>query len=301
MGARTIRLANGCEIRFVTDTPRIRLYLRSLEGDLRMTHLLGNHIIKDETLPGNGIQCVDIILPEAKTGVEADAVRCGGFAPTVYRVVSLANTIAYHGMEAMGGTVRPPTPNEVPRTRWLAYGSSITMSGGTFHTYVNACAQMLEVDALNLGMGGSCRIEPAIADFIAGRDDWDVASFELGVNMRKPPRDNVRFAEKVKYLLDTVTAAHPDKPVFLITQFRNAEHHMAADHDVRMDQEEKDGILREAAARHLGQVHLIEGTGIVTDFRGFKPDLLHPEPFASVRMGLNLAEGMRPVLSSAGI
>lgn len=300
MGSRTIRLANGCEIRFVTDAPRIRLYLRSLEGEVRLVHLMGNHIVKEEALSGNGIQCLDIVIPEGKAGIEPDAKRRGGFAPGVYRVASLANTLAYHGVEAMGGAVRPPAPDETPRRRWLAYGSSITMAGGTFHNYVNACAQMLEVDAYNLGMGGSCWIEPAIADFIAGRDDWDFASFELGVNMRKPPRDNVRFAEKVAYLLDTVTAAHPDKPVFLITQFRNAEHHELEPGDIAGDMLEKDGILREAAARHPGQVTLIEGTDIVTDFRGFKLDLLHPEPFACVRMGLNLAEAMGSVLPPRG-
>lgn len=293
MGARAIRLAVGCEIRFVTDAPRIRLYLRSLSGEANLVHLLGNHILDYQTLPANGIQCVDIEIPEGKPGIEPDAVRRGGFAPRVYRLASLSGTLAYHGMEAMGGNVRPPAPDELPSRRWLAYGSSITMAGGTFHNYVNACAQMLEVDAYNLGMGGSCWIEPAIADFIAGRDDWDFASFELGVNMRRPPRDNVRFAKKVAYLLNTVTAAHPDKAIFLITQFRNAEHHEVEPGDIAQDMQKKDGILRDAAARHPGQVTLIEGTDIAPDFRGFKLDLLHPEPFACVRMGLNLAEAMR--------
>jgi hypothetical protein len=298
MGARTIRLAVGSEIRFVTDQTKIRLYLRSLSGQASLVHLLGNQILHYETLPANGIQCLDIEIPPLKEEVEADALRCGGFAPQVYRVACLSATLAYHGMEAMGGNVRPPVPDELPRRRWLAYGSSITMAGGTFHNYVNACAQTLEVDAYNLGMGGSCWVEPAIADFIAGRKDWDYASFELGVNMRRAPRDNVRFAEKVDYLLDTVSTAHPDKPLFFVTQFRNAEHHVAADHEIRQDQLEKDGILRRAAARHPGQVTLIEGSDIAPDFRGFKTDLLHPEPYACVRMGLRLAEVMSPVVNA---
>ena len=47
-------------------------------------------------------------------------------------------------------------------------------------------------------MGGSCFIESSVVDFIAGRDDWDFATFELGINMLKPGDDNVAFAEKVK-------------------------------------------------------------------------------------------------------
>jgi hypothetical protein len=58
---------------------------------------------------------------------------------------------------------------------------------------------------------------------------------------------------------------------------------------------EKDDILREAATRFPDQVTLVEGTDIAPDLRGFKRDLLHPEPFAYVRMGINLAEAMRQV------
>jgi hypothetical protein len=198
-------------------------------------------------------------------------------------------------MDAMGGEVRPPRADELPGKRWLAYGSSITQAAGTFHNYVNTAAQVLNVDALNLGMGGSCWLEPAVADFIASRQDWDIASFELGVNMRNL-RDNPDFKKRVSYLLETVTTAHPDKPIVLITHFRNAEHHEQSAGDTARDQQEKDDILREAAVRFPDQITLVEGTDIATDLRGFKLDLLHPEPIAYVRMGMNLAEQMRPLM-----
>ena len=34
---------------------------------------------------------------------------------------------------------------------------------------------MLGYDLLNLGFGGSCHAETAMADHIAGRDDWDLS------------------------------------------------------------------------------------------------------------------------------
>lgn len=37
------------------------------------------------------------------------------------------------------------------------------------------------------------------------------------------------------------------------------------------------------------------------DFRGFQTDLLHPEPFAATRMGLRLAERLKPLLARAAI
>jgi hypothetical protein len=39
---------------------------------------------------------------------------------------------------------------------------------------------------------------------------------------------------------------------------------------------------------------LIDGRKLIPDFRGFQIDLLHPEPFASARLGIALAEAMRP-------
>jgi hypothetical protein len=295
MGNKTIRSSNGCELRFVTTANRIRIYLRNLTGEEKpLIHLCGNHIIKEETLRTGGIQCLDVDIPERRQDIDPHTWRKGGFSPDVYRIVSVGATLAYHGMDAMGGDIRPPGPEELPAKRWLAYGSSITQAGGTFTNYVNVAAQLLEVDAYNLGMGGSCWIEPAIADFIAARDDWEFASFELGVNMRRL-RDNTGFRKKVDYLLETVTEAHPDNPLFLITHFRNAEHHETGISDQARDQMEKDDILREAATRFPDQVTLVEGTDIAPDLRGFKRDLLHPEPFAYVRMGINLAEAMRQV------
>ncbi|MEN9841715.1 MAG: hypothetical protein RL376_1515 [Verrucomicrobiota bacterium] len=297
-GDLTIRISNGSEIRFVTNARRIRLYLRSLHNDAETVHLLGNHIIdRDGHIPANQLHCVQIELYHPEANRTPAAFATGGFAPNVHRLYSTCTTLAYHGMDAMGGDVRPPTADELPKRRWLAYGSSITQGGPTYHTYVNAAAQMLEADAINLGMGGSCHIETQIADFIAGRDDWDFASFELGVNMLAPDGDNTRFAEKVNYLLDVVTARQPGKPIFLITIFECGVFYEKEVSGWQRDALAKNAILHAAAARHPGRVHLIDGRKLIPDFRGFQIDLLHPEPFASARLGIALAEAMRPVLS----
>ena len=285
-----MRSSNGCEIRFVSNKPSVRLYLRSLTGDADLVHLYGNHVVKYETLEAGKIHCLELGQPQLETNRDPAIRTLGGFAPNVYRIVAVGATLAYHGVDALGGDLRAPTVEECPPRRWLAYGSSITQSSGTFHSYVNAAAQMLEADAINLGMGGSCWIEAAIADFITGRSDWDFATFELGINMAKPGSDNVRFREKVEYLLDRVTSAHPNKPIFLITMFRHGAQHEAEASDWGRDPNEKDAILREVAKNYPTQVTLLEGTEIVPDFRGFQTDLVHPEPFAYARMGLKLAE-----------
>ena len=301
MGSEAIRSSNGCEIRFVTDKPRARLYLRSLTGAADLVHYRGNHLHSYLTLEAGRIHCLELSMPRLEANRDPAMRALGGFASGVNRIHSVGATLAYHGFDPMGGNPRPPVESELPRRRWLAYGSSITQSNATAHGYVNGAAQMLQAQAANLGMGGSCFVEPAIARFISSRDDWDFATFELGVNLVSPARDNGRFAEKVNYLLDTVIARHPDKPIFVITIFGCGIYHEIESSDWQRDTLEKNEILRMAAARFPNHVTLLEGPDIVPDLRGFQVDLSHPEPFASARMALRLAEAMEPVLRVAGI
>lgn len=296
LGDLMIRSANGCEIRFASKARRVRIYLRSLHSFADLVYLRGNQIAGYERIEAGAIACLQIELPVLEPNRTAECRNHGGFSPQIYRIYGCSAPLAYHGVETMGGAIRPPTRDELPKRRWLAYGSSITMGASSFHNYVNAAAQMLEADVLNLGMGGSCFIEKQIADFIAGRDDWDFASFELGVNMLNPQADNAVYEKKVNYLLDAVTARHSRKPIFLITIFNTGSFHEREFSDWQRDALEKDAILRKAAARHPGQVTLLEGRKLVPDFRGFQTDLLHPEPFAATRMGLALATEMSSVL-----
>jgi len=297
IGDLTVRSSNGCEIRFVTKARRIRLYLRSLQGRADTVHLVGNQLSQsDGCIPEGHIHCVQIDLPQLEPNRSVASRAPGGFSPGVYRIYSCGSQIAYHGMDAMGGDVRPPASDELPKRRWLAYGSSITQGGMTFHNYVNAAAQMLEAQVFNLGMGGSCFIESQIADFIADCDDWDFASFELGVNMAQDGGSNTRFAEKVNYLLERVTSRQPAKPLFLITIFDNGSFHETEVSGWQRDALEKNEILAAAAARFPRQVTLLDGRALVPDFRGFRIDLLHPEPFAATRMGIALAGAMEPIL-----
>ena len=90
--------------------------------------------------------------------------------------------------------------------------------------------------------------------------------------------------------METVTKAHPDKPIFVITIFENGNYHEIEASDWKRDLLAKNEIVRKAAAKFPSSVELFEGMDIVSDLRGFQVDLLHPEPFAFARMAPNLAE-----------
>ncbi len=298
LGDIAVRNSNGCEIRFVTDSRRVRLYLRSLhQSHVDTQHLRGNQLVlRESRIPAGSIFCVDVDLPQLEPNRTETCRADGGFDPQVYRINSFGMPLAYHGVDAMGGNIRPPTPDELPKLRWLAYGSSITQ-GSSYNNYVNAAASMLEADVYNLGMAGSCHIEKDIVDFIVERNDWDFATFELGINMRQSDGDNSVFAQKVKYLLEQVTSRHGDKPLFVITIFDNGILHEKNPSGFQRDLKEKNALLREITQRYT-QVTLIHGEKLVPDFRGFLVDLLHPEAFAATRMGIALADTIRPVLEA---
>ena len=72
-------------------------------------------------------------------------------------------------------------------------------------SYVYHAARAADLDVLNLGLSGSCLCEPAMADFIGSRDDYEIATLEVGVNMRNGVSPE-EFRTRVSYLLDAVAA-----------------------------------------------------------------------------------------------
>lgn len=284
------------EIRFVTESgKRLALTLTSLHGgdlfvyrgDFVQTHVrlsagqLHRHLIDHETDPFANLR------PDAFTGQ--------AFARQVWRVMLDGPTLL-HGVNRMDSVIRPPRVDEKPRTRWLAYGSSITHGYTPVsrrQCYVAQTARRLGVDVINLGLSGACVCEPGFADYLASRDDWDFITCELGVNMRLKFTPEA-FAVRARYLVETITARRPGRPVVLISPFTtaadfrvNAEvvtHHTAGFRVVLRD------LAAEFADRH---VHFIEGTDLLPDFAGLTCDLVHPSSEGHTSMAEHLASRLR--------
>ena len=87
------------------------------------------------------------------------------------------------------GDIETPKANQCPKSTLLSYGSSITHGSNaidTSHTWVSLLAHNLNMDARNLGMAGSCAMEPEMVDYIASQGEkghWDLATLELGINV----------------------------------------------------------------------------------------------------------------------
>jgi hypothetical protein len=284
---------SGVELRFVCDAPHIRLFLSSLEGDAPVDVYCGEFLHSSHHLSPGGPLCIHVEPPAGFPGVRPGALNGRRFASCVWRFVLPATQTVFHELETYGAPVRPPAPGEAPGLLWLAYGSSITAGG-----YVRLAAERLGVDHVNLAMGGACHCEPELADFVAARDDWDVATLELGVNMRER-FDGAAFRDRVGYWMRAVVDRHPEKPVFLITPFPNAQDFEIEPSLLGRRQEEFTKILREFAASGRPNLAIIEGHDLLADFTKLNVDLIHPSPEGHAQIAERLAARLQPVLADA--
>jgi lysophospholipase L1-like esterase len=143
-------------------------------------------------------------------------------------------------------------------------------------------------------MGGSCLCEPEVANFLAAHDDWDIATLELGVNMRGHFTLE-EFTARALYLIEQIVDKHPNKPIFLLNMFPNSADFLHdASHPLSVANREYREALR-GIHRRLGiqHVHLLEGETILTDFSALAGDLIHPSDYGHILMGQRLAEEMQ--------
>ncbi|TVY07775.1 SGNH/GDSL hydrolase family protein [Paenibacillus cremeus] len=292
--------SNNCELRFVTEAPTVRVTLSSLETSGKVLVFRGDFFHSSHQLQAGAIQTITLEVPERFAEVNPEILSNRAFSQGVWRIFFERFTAVFYDIDAYGYEVRPPQADEVPRLTFVAYGSSITQGAGAqshYNCYVQQAARRLEVDVLNLGLSGSCLCEPEIADHIAERSDWDFAFFELGVNMRSvfTPEE---FKSRAGYVLDRAMERHGDKPIFLTTIYPNRATYFKNDSHAFVDHERKfNEILRNyALQKNHRQLHLIEGSEIMTDFTTLTSDLIHPSDYGHLLMGERLAEIMRPVV-----
>jgi len=311
LGAMVAEESAGVEIRFVTEGNSFRLALGaepscldpSASGRLEVFVYRGDFFHSRHVLePGrvNHITVNDLggALRERLRRLGPAALAGARFSPEVWRVLIGRFPAALVELSTYGKPCRAPLPAEVPARRWLAYGSSITNGGSpTSHhlAYVYQAAHQLGVDVFNQGLSGSCYCEPEIAAYFAGRRDWDLITLELGVNMRQDfsPED---FARRAGHLVHTITAAHPEKPVVLLSIFPNADlPPYADDHELPVARRQGAFVetLRQLAG---GNVTFIAGPEILRNFSGLTTDLIHPSDLGHIEMGRHLAEKLRPHL-----
>lgn len=295
----------GCEIRFVTDAKLIRFTLLSLMEENEVLVFRGNFFHSRHTLRRNTVETIQFPVNDAFDSVLEASLENQSFSSRVWRLVFGRANIIYYDAYAYGKAFRPPLPSEKPEFSLLAYGSSITHGECAFNhhnCYASTTGRLLGADVINMGLSGSCYVESAIADYFATRNDWSVATLELGINVRLKFTADI-FEERATYFINKLANMGSDKKLFVITIFPNhatyyKETVTDSDRVLRKEREEHfNDILRKiVAAQKMDNVFLVEGAEVLTDFSYLTCDLTHPSDYGHPMMGANLARIMRKAL-----
>ena len=291
---------DNIEIRFVSDSPTCRITLSS-EGQTRVTIFNGLFDSLQRFIIGPQPQTIEVLMKEQLQQLDQTYWNHMSFSPKIWRIIlggPQRDPIFFHSVEGSG--IRPPKPNEIPSLRYLAYGTSIThgfVAEGPQLTYAAQTARNLSADLINLGVGGAAHCEPELADYIASRDDWHIASLALSVNMYGFSLSD--FRERVNYMVNTVAASHPNCPVAYITLYTHYR-----DLGISVDDptfggraDEYRQVLRDVVrdCPHKN-THLIEGPELLTDISGLSGDLIHPSDFGMIEISQRLAKRLKPLL-----
>jgi lysophospholipase L1-like esterase len=295
------KVSVGCEIRFVTAAKFFRISLSSLEADSRIFIYKGNFLHSSHVLKAGVINTLHIEEPAKWNDVEQHSLNGYAFSSKVWRVMfGKDSCIVFHDIDSFGHCIRIPEREEVPRVKWLAYGSSITFGGDTTvytNAYVPQTARRLKVDVLNKGIAGSCFCDSCISEYIAEDENWDFATLELGVNMRGRFTKE-EFEARARNLITSILDKNRNKPVFVISIFPNGAIYSLSKKDKISESnfifnEISRKIVKEISSPNL---YYIDGKEILTDYSGLSTDLLHPSDHGHINMGENLYYKLRPII-----
>ncbi len=282
------------ELRFVTSAPVAKLTLYSGGHHEYAFVYCGDFFVGEHCIEPNQSLTIELAMPAGLR--ELDPAAFNRFPTHLWRVrLSGTNRIHFVDLDTGGHEVRPPLASETPTRRWLAYGSSITQgfnASRLANPWTQLAANTLGYDLLNLGFGGSCHAEPAMADHIAERDDWNLCTLELGINLLDKPLTLDEFRARVGYMLDRLTSTHPNAAVVVITPFLNKQDLVGkAGPNDRHLLEDFRKILREEVRSRSGhpQLRLLEGREILDRADGLSSDLCHPSDFGHARMAANFS------------
>ena len=292
----------GVELRFVPDGP-VEVTLSAVpkrDATESTVRVFWGPIQSQETFEvGEDPETIRITHPEKLDRLKPEATEGLAFDPRVCRLVlpgeHRGGHVYYHGVE---GDFRPPRPEELPDRTYLAYGTSITEGEAPLAehlNYVSQTARRLDADLINLGSCGTAYCDTAMADHIADRDDWDLATLSLSINM-VGTFSVEEFRERAANMVDTVAGAHLDKPVACITIFTNARDVCEGADEDRLCEQFREALREVVAETPHDNVGLLEGREMLPSIAGLTPDLVHPGDDAMITMGENVAAELDALL-----
>lgn len=194
------------------------------------------------------------------------------------------------------GDVTPPLKTQCPRKTLLTYGSSITHGSNSIdqsHSWASVVAHNLGMDVRNLGMAGSCAMEPEMAEYIASegeRGNWSVATLELGINVLSWADEKI--TQRVENMIRQVAGRNPDKPIFVISPF----YYCGDDFDPNGYAKKWRKMIEEIVTElDYKNVTYINGIDVLDNMSYMSADEIHPNIYGVQRIADVLTSKIRKV------
>ncbi len=203
------------------------------------------------------------------------------WSPEVVRIIF--DRGHYRIIDVMGD-VAAPEANDVPKDTLLCYGSSITHGSNALdlsHTWASVLAHNMKMDCRNLGMAGTCAMEPEVADYIADEGEhgrWSVAMIELGINVLN--WDEEKIYHRARYTIETIASRNKEKPIFVISPFYCADE-IDPNHRADIWRKQLKIITNEL---NLPNVTMINGLDLLGDVSLLSADMVHPNIYGVMQI-----------------
>ena len=210
--------------------------------------------------------------------------------PEVVRVIINRGLFKIMDVE---GDVCPPTKEQMPKNTILAYGSSITHGSNAIaksNSWASMTAHRFNADLINLGIPGSCCMEPMLVDYIARLGEegrWNTAILELGINVLR--WEIPMIYERVSNTLEQIAGRNSDKRIYVISPvYCSADYH-------KEDSAEKwrstiESIVKEKSYEN---VEYINGLDLLSHVSGLTADLVHPNIYGIEKIADGLAKRIK--------
>lgn len=289
--------AMGNEVRFVCKAQGFWITLGAVAQDVDVYVMRGDYFVDKYTIPATQKKTFQFENKELFTGYDEKFMEKFDerFDHNVWRFYFHSQgACVFYDCKALNGVIRPPMKNEIPQKTILAYGSSIThwcWALDSRNSYIQQAAKRLNMDVLNKGMAGACRLEDSTMEFLLSLKQWDTAFFELGANVVNAYSAD-EFRKRAEYLVSNICTNNPDKKIYL-TGFYYGIADKLVNTDKVLEFEEVLGKIKDKYC--LDNLTYIDGKRIMDSASYLSFDLVHPSDYGHIRMGENLAK----ILSSS--
>lgn len=290
------KTASGVELRLVPISDEVKIKIKRVLPGVTVANLYYGSIQSgwQELYKSITYEPCEITVkhsPNSET-IRGFSERIGAaFSPEVIRIVLQSGQYEIIDVE---GECRVPTADELPKKTYLAYGSSIThgsLSITPCRSYPFIISERLGADYLNFGYAGSAMLEPEMADFIADKCEFDLASIEMGINMLKTVAPE-ELRTRVNYFVKRIATAHPTKPIYCTDIFYHSEDFLKPGDDTSTTCVFRRVIKETVLALDLPNVTYIDGLSILSGCQYLSEDTTHPNAQGVEMIAEGLLRGM---------